>query len=148
MALTWIVVAHRAGCRLLESISPGKPLTLVEEIDHPQGRFQNQDVDSDKQGRTFDSSGHGRSGYSPHETSHDHIAKVFAASIVKKLEEARNANYFDALVLVAEPRFLGMLRDQLSTPLEKMVRGSVGKDLYLIPTNEIAKHLGDVLKFR
>lgn len=148
MALTWIVVAHRAGCRLLESLAPGKPLTLVEEIDHPQGRFQNQDVDSDSRHASKDSSGLGRGTYEPQETSHDHIAKVFAADIVKKLEEARNSNYFDAVVLVAEPRFLGMLREQLSSPLEKMVRGSVGKDLYRVPTAEIANHLGDVLRFR
>lgn len=137
MALTWVVVAHRAGCRLFETLGPGKPLELIEEIDHPQGRFQNRDVETDKQARNY-----------THETTHDHIAKVFAASIVKKLEDARNAHTFDALVLVAEPRFLGMLRDQLSSPLEKMVRGSVHKDLYLVPPAEIVEHLGDALRFR
>ncbi len=141
---TWIVVAHRAGCRLLSSPGRSTALTLLEEIEHPQGRFQNHQIDSDKQG-AFDSGGKGRSGYSPPETSHDHVARVFAADIAKRLEQGRNSHAFSTLVLVAEPRFLGMLREALSAHAAKIVRASVAKDLYLVPTAELGAQLEETL---
>lgn len=147
MERTWIVVSHRAGCRLLESTGLESKLTLIEEIDHPEGRYQERHIESDAQGRTYQSFGTSQSRYQPEESGPEHIAKVFANTIVRRLEAGRHEHRFASLVLVAEPRFLGLLRKELSPPLEKMVRGSVDKDLYFEPPEELRTRLADVLRY-
>ncbi len=146
MSRTWVVVAHRAGARILYHGGPGCPLVLEKEIDHPEGRFQNKHIDADKQGRAFSGKTGSSSGYQQHEDPHDHVAHVFAKDLGRLLDQGRNEHAYDNVVLVAEPRFLGMLRDSLSSQTAQKVKGSVTKDLYLIPTRDLAKHLEGVLK--
>ncbi len=78
------------------------------------------------------------------EMPHEHDAHDFARELSGLLRAARLDNRFGRLVLVAEPGFLGMLRDALDGPTADMVTGTVGKDLGQIPDREVASHLGDL----
>lgn len=58
-----------------------------------------------------------------------HEAIRFAKRVGDMLEGARSAGDFDRLVLVAEPRFLGLLRDNLSQETIKRVGLEIDKNL-------------------
>jgi len=147
MMKTWILVAHEAGARIFANHGPGKGLTLVESIEHPEGRARDRDLKSDRPGRSFrkDSGDPRRASMGQSEGPHDRAVSDFARGLAEKLKHARVQNQFEGLVLVAPPRFLGLLRSSLDGPTSRLVVGSVHKDLATSKEAELIKHLGDVI---
>jgi protein required for attachment to host cells len=122
----------------------------VQSLEHPEARKQSSEIDTDKAGRTFDKVGRGSVVGSGHSLSreveaHEHEAIVFTRELAGALEEARNRQAFDRLVLVAEPGFLGLLRNALSAQTSKLVTDSLTKDLAHLASHELPPHLGAVL---
>jgi protein required for attachment to host cells len=146
MTTTWILVAHRGGARLLANPGPGKGLQLVEDIPHPEGRLKDGDINADKPGRVFDIVGAGRHSMSTEQAPTERVAQQFAKSLAQRLQRGRNEGRYSALVLVAEPRFLGELRAALDAPTAALVSGTVDKDLGGIDTRDLAQHLAGSVK--
>jgi protein required for attachment to host cells len=147
MTNTWILVAHDAGARMFESRGPGKGLDLVETIEHPEGRLRDRDIVSDRPGRSFrkDSGDPRRASMSRSEGPHDRAVADFARALADKLKHARVENQYERLVLVAPPRFLGLLRSSLDGPTAQLVVGSIDKDLASSKETELIEHLGEVI---
>ncbi len=143
MNSTWILVAHEAGARVFENHGPGTGLTLVESIEHPEGRARDRDIDSDRPGRSFrkNSGDPRRASMSQSEGPHDRVVADFARALADKLQHARTQNQFERLVLVAPPRFLGLLRSSLDEPTARLVVGSLHKDLATSKEAELIEHL-------
>lgn len=146
MKKTWILIAHRGGARLLENPGPGKGLELIEEIPHPEGRLKNQDIDADKPGRAFDSHGQGRHALERERMPTEQLAAQFAKQLAGMLDEGRVRMRYDQLVLVAEPRFLGWLRDALSPETAQRVVASLDKDLGEVDLHELPERLAKDLE--
>lgn len=136
---TWIVVGHRAGARIFLHTRTG--FHLVAEMHNEAGRLKEGEINSDRPGRAYDRTGGGRHAMSTEESAHDHVAGVFAHELAERLRAGRNEHLYGRLVLVAEPRFLGMLRAALDEPTAALVYASVGKDLAQVPVHELASHL-------
>ena len=147
MAKTWILVGHEAGARVFENRGPGKGLELVETIEHPEGRLRDRDIDTDRPGRSFrkDSGDPRRAAMSRGEGPHDRVIADFARALADKLQRGRVENQYERLVLVAPPRFLGLLRASLDVPTAQLVVGSIDKDLATRKESELIKHLGEVI---
>jgi len=147
MANTWILVAHDAGARVFANRGPGKGLELIEAIDHPEGRARDRDIVSDRPGRSFrkDSGDPRRAAMSRSQGPHDRVVSDFARALAGKLQNARMENRYTRLVLVAPPRFLGLLRSSLDGPTAQLVIGSVPKDLASRNESELVAHLGEVI---
>ncbi len=146
MSVTWIVVGHRAGARILEHKGPGKGLRLVSDLEHEQGRLKDGEINTDRPGTSFSSgSGPRRHPMPTEETAHDHLAASFAGQLGEILSTGRTEHRFDQLVLVAEPGFLGMLHGKLDGPTAALVKDTLGKDLARVPIHELGPHLEGVL---
>lgn len=143
---TWILVAHRGGARLFENKGPGKGLSLLHDIPHPEGRLKNKDIGADKPGRSIDSHGPGRHSLSSEQEPTAHVTEQFAKQLSTMLDNGRNQQRYGKLVLVAEPRFLGSLRAALSTPTAALVTATVGKDLGSVELHNMPKHLTDTIR--
>jgi protein required for attachment to host cells len=142
---TWVLVAHRAGARLFENPGAGSGLTLLQDMPHEQGRLKNQDLTADRQGNVADARG-GHNSYQQAEEPTEHVAAQFAKELAKVLDDGRNHQKYDQLVLVAEPRFLGYLRAALSPQTAKLVTASVSKDLGVIEARDLPQHIQGVVK--
>lgn len=140
--MSWILVANRTGARILDK--QGSTFNLRETIAHEAGRRRDRDVDSDRQGRAFDRIGGNRHALSSSETPHDHDAKAFARELAERLRADRLQQRFERLVLVAEPRFLGLLRAALDEGTARTVIGTVPKDLAEVPLQDLARHMGEL----
>lgn len=147
MATTWILVAHQAGARVFENHGPGKGLALLQEIEHAQGRERDSQIDTDRPGRSFrkNSGDPRRAAMSRSEGPHDHAVAAFARELAHKLQQGRVQNRFQRLVLVAPPRFLGLLRSSLDGPTAQMLAGSLHKDLATAKEAELVAQLGEVI---
>lgn len=141
MTTTWILSANRSSASLFESDWPGKSMRRIQDIPHPQGRMQNQDIDTDKPGRVFDSFGEGRHSTSPKQEPTEHIAQQFALELAEMLNKGRLTNAYDKLVLIAEPKFLGVLRAALDKNTESLVIQTVNKELLDVKEDELSEYL-------
>jgi len=142
---TWVLIAHRGGARVFEHKGPGKGLSLLQDIPHPEGRLKSKDLGTDEPGRSFDSHG-ARHSFQQEVGLAAHVAEAFAQQLAGVLEEGRVGQRYGRLVLVAEAHFLGILRAALSRETSARVTASVNKDLGNVKAGEIPKYLQDVLQ--
>jgi len=140
----WIVAADNSRARIFTLHVPDKTPELVEEFDNPQGRAHNRDLVTDGNGRYF-GKGERTQGHTapPAESAVEHEVELFAKRIAAHLEQARVQQRFDALRLVAAPKFLGLLRQNLSKEVEKLVDDSLAKDVAWFDDNALAEYLKD-----
>lgn len=143
---TWILVAHRAGARIFAQTATHQPLTLVETIDHPEGRLRNHDLDADEGGRAYDRMGDHRHAVAPEHSATDHMADTFAKSLVAKLRAGRETKACDRIILVADPRMLGKLRDAMDAFTATAADRSLDKDLGNLPDAEVIPYLVNAFK--
>ena len=140
MSKHWVVVADQSKARIFTIADPHGELLHVGELEHPGGRDREQDLTSDRPGRSFDSSGQG---------SHAMGSKVepgkqetirFARQVAEYLQAAHNEGRCDRLLLVAGPPLLGLLRENLETSPDMKIT-EIEKNLGQYDALEIRKHL-------
>jgi protein required for attachment to host cells len=141
MADLWVLVADSSRARVFKAEGAEAKLTEVEDLAHPEGHLHEVELTSDLPGRTFDGSGPERHAMQEQTPPKRYEAITFAKRIASRMESARNNHEFGKLVLVAEPRFLGILRDNLSAECVKMITLQVDKNLVQLGVREIRDRL-------
>ncbi len=126
---TLYVVANRSGA-VFYAESGKEPFHFLRRLSNPRARLAERKLVSDRPGRTFSSpaTGKARSGLEPRSTQHEELARKFARKIVGSLEKMRDGRRFEGMVLVAEPHFLGMLREALGPSLRKLVKQELPRE--------------------
>lgn len=134
MANTWIVAADASRARVLQVAGPQR-LVEVDSLLNPEGRLSDREINTDARGRF--SGGH---------TGEDdvgaveHQVELFAKRVGDYLDKARTDHRYDELVLVAPPRFLGMIRKSLGKEVEKLVVDDLDKDLSWFNARELESY--------
>jgi protein required for attachment to host cells len=141
MTTTRVLVAHDAGARTFENRGPGKGLIKLGEVEFEDGRRHSGELDSDRPGRAFDRAGQGRHAYESHDDARHHAVGHFARELAHELAHDFHRGAFHQLVLVAPPRFLGVLRDALDHKLVRVLVGTVCKDLPRASAAELCDHV-------
>jgi len=154
----WIVVANRSGAWIFSALGarqtgPGIerrqggewPLDLIEHIDHPDGRKKGRDLVSDEPGRVMGRVSSERHAYAPETDPARVLAEQFARKLAEKLRVARAQNQFRRLVLIAESRFLGLLRASLDRATAVRVATSLEKDWQWESLPEIQKRIAPLV---
>lgn len=141
MTTTWVVIADAARARIVLSEGRNKPFRDIEQLVHGESRLRDTDRISDRPGRSFDSHGEGRHAMEPGTDPADQEAIRFAADIANHLRQARTGNEFDALVLVAPPRFLGLLRKAMDPGSRERVRAEIHKEFTQLDDEEIRRRI-------
>jgi protein required for attachment to host cells len=139
---TWVLVANRTGARIFNR--DAYKLTPVSAHEHPSGRKRDQDIEAASAHRTFDKHARGRT---HQESPHEHAAEAFAKELAAELARGRTERGVQRLVLVAEPHFLGLVREELDPPTAKLVAATVPKDLAGADIDVVQAQLGGVAPF-
>ena len=100
-------------------------MKLVEELAHPGSRDHGQ-----KSG-----------GSDQHQGGRDEESVHFAKDLGAMLTTAHAQSRFGDLILIADPRFLGMLRSQLAATVETSVSRSIPKHAVQMKPPELEKLL-------
>jgi len=145
MTISWVLAADSSYAKLLQSDSRTAPLTLREELEHPQARMKNGDLISDSSGRSFDSGGQGRHAMEPVTDAKSTEAQRFARGLCDKLRQAVLENQFEKLYIVAAPAFLGILRECLDDNVKSRIAGEIAKDVAKQTPEAIRDKLPDFL---
>jgi protein required for attachment to host cells len=128
MANTWIVAADASRARVLQVAGP-KRLVEVDNLLNPDGRLHNREINTDAAGRFAGPDRPGGHSSDDENRSVDQRDELFAKRLGDYLDKARTDHRYDELVLVAPPKFLGMMRKSLGKEVEKLVAHEVPKDL-------------------
>lgn len=125
-----VVVADESRAILYSHDSRSGPLTPLTELDNEAARMKTEELISDRGGRSFDSHGHGRHAIGGEKNGpQQHAAEVFAKQIAERIASSTHKGACRGFSLVAAPRFLGMLRDAISTSTKAEPWTSVDKDV-------------------
>jgi len=109
----WIVCADRVGAVVYDWKRGEGSLQEIARFSHPEGALDDKSLVSDKAGRMLNRGDGARQAYAPkHEATEIEFQK-FARQIGTYLESAGYKKEFDRLVLAAEPRTLGILKQEL-----------------------------------
>ena len=129
MVTTWIVVASRDQVRVF-SRKGLERLQLEWEVGNASGRLKNQDLESDRHGASTDNRMRAQQAYSTEEEARDRLLKNFYREFLSSLEHAFVAQDVDKLIIAAEPRLLGVLRQLLPHSLSRALSQEIHKDLW------------------
>jgi protein required for attachment to host cells len=136
----WVVVCDGSKALFLENAGDAKFPNLKTREAFEHKALPTSQLGSDAPGRSHSSVGHGRS--SVEQTDyHTQEEEAFLRSIVTKLDAALHAGQVKAIIIVAPPRALGVLRAAYTHGLKQAVRAEVQKDYVKLPVYEIEKHL-------
>ena len=144
-----IVVADQAEVRFYDAEAPDTALRVSGRLRDPSARLRDRERGSDRPGRVFDHApvpGARRGSVAHHDTGGERSAQrfatvAFARRIAEELEHARQQGRFDRLVIMANPRFLGVLRRVLPPQVAQCVAAEVPKDLVHQGDAAVSAHL-------
>ncbi len=136
----WVVVCDGKKALVLENTGDAKfpNLKTREVLSHPD--LKTHELGSSAPGRSFSSVGHGRSAVEQTDL-HDQEEQRFLHRLVQHLDAELKAGKATALIVVAPPRALGVLRHEYTAAVRSALRAEVDKDLVKLPVHEIEKHL-------
>jgi len=132
-----ILVAHQAGAHLFAKVRLNAPCKLIESLEHSAGRLKNQDINSDRPGRSKDRFGGAKHSYSKEFGPSAQKAKEFAKVLSQILEVQLRKGDFDRLILVAPAHFLGLLNSRLNKRLKEACDATFSKDFAEMKPREI-----------
>lgn len=138
----WVVVADEAQAIFYTQDTTHSPLKEMAVYENEAARKKIAELISDHGGRSFDSRGKGR-----HTMARENpdpkkqAAIVFAKNISERIVKARHDGSCRDFALIAAPRFLGLLRDALSTTAKVTPYLAIDKDIVGKDTSFIEKLL-------
>lgn len=126
---TWILVANAAKARLFQS--DGQGLSEISDAIHPESAAHGHDLLADATGRRGQGpAGRGdRPGLGPDEPRQKQEAERFARHLGALLKTGLDEHAYEALVLVAPPHFLGLLKKHLGHTVARRVDATLDRDL-------------------
>jgi protein required for attachment to host cells len=143
---TWVAVCNGWRAQVYEWVRPGGPLLQLQVMVHSESRSRNLDITTDKPGRTQHRTRDGKRGSMAPPTYPKEVERqIFAREVAGFLASRAHRGEFADLVLVAPPRFLGLLRELLSGLPPATVLRTVDKDLTAVKPHELMKALEEIV---
>ena len=137
MDTKWIVFANAS---LAHIYSVTKSIELVQSLEHSASREKTHDLVEDRPGH-YNKGGDSRGAYSPHSTPKEQEQDKFAKEIVDLLEQNRTSHKFQQLIIIAAPRFHGLLVNHIHEPLKKLITKIIEKDIVEQTDPELKKYI-------
>lgn len=146
MSNTWILVADTARARLFENSHRDDPLRPLGDFINPEARMPGRRSTHDHPPTVHESVGPARHSIEPHTTLRDRQRISFARELVDKLEQGRVSRRYDRLVLVAPPKFLGVLHQLIQEPLRQCIVGESARDITARSCTTIHERIAPLLE--
>lgn len=133
---TWIIVADHGKAMIYKA---GEKLEPIAKMLPDENRL---DVDPNNSSGTVGRTGVHFAG-DPRDRDNHHEEGLFVRDIAQWLEDKQED--YDQLVLIAEPRTLGELRQFLCPGLQKFVKDEIAKDLTGLSIPQLERYLKEAL---
>lgn len=134
-----VVVADERQANFFDASKYGAPLSLRASLENPAGGKKDIDLETDRPGSRFGGAFGSRHGNGPQQAHHhgvdgersteQHELTLFAKEVAQKIDGDRLRHDFERLVIIAGPKMLGLLRQQLPDTCKGVIVGEIPKDL-------------------
>ena len=155
MQTTWIVAADSSRARIFEVHGPQDHLHEIEDFANPAGRSSDSEIRTENLGRFGGKTGGRASPYQagggrantgePDVSPVEHETELFSKTVSDYLDKAHAEHRYDKLCLIAFPKFLGLMRQNMSKEVRKLVEDEVPKDISGLETREIEDYVKNKL---
>lgn len=126
----WIVAADESRAIFYKREKRRAPLQEFLSLENEVGRKKAGELLADRGGRSFDSFGTGRHTMGiEKDDPKRHAAIAFAKQIAERIGKATHDGRCRDYALIAAPRFLGLLRDEISRKCKAVPFKTVDKDV-------------------
>ncbi len=136
-----VVVADAARARLFARQKKFSDLEEIETLTHPESRLRRQDLVSDRAGTVHEARDFGESSADQQTDPKSREADRFARQVSARLEHLSSNHRPEGIALVAEPRFLGLLRQHLAKDVRKQVTLEISANMTRETIEAIARKL-------
>ena len=136
----WVVVCDGRKALILENIGDAKYPNLHTREVHEHSETRTSEQGTDRPGKTHSSVGTARSAMEQTDW-HDQSERAFLTALADRLHVALTKGETQALIMVASPRALGMIREVYSPAVRSAIRAEVAKDLIKLRVHEIENQL-------
>ena len=133
---TWVVVADAHGALLFTFADKAEPWKLTEHLTE-SGLGADETADFAKKASEHKGALHGHGTSTEKETKERHLAHAIAHALERGLVDGS----LGALALVAPPKLLGELRENLSRGLQSKVVAELHKDLMHLTAEKLRPEL-------
>ncbi len=135
-----VVNTNTNTCRIYHYVKHPAQLTLLKEIKHPENRLKSSDMTSDRPGH-YQGGQSSRGAYSPHMEAKEIEIDNFSREIAKELNQERNKNEYDELIVIASPHMNGLLFQHINKHVRGLVINKIEKDLIQLADHDLLKFL-------
>ena len=147
MKSTWVLVCDAAKARVFEIRDGDSTWHVVELVLHEGSRNKASELVSGPSGTR---SSEGRSVHhnalAPASSPKEVEKQGFAHTLATTLDQAMRSARFQKWVLVAPPHFLGLMKKELTSELEKHLMTTVDKDFNDLDVHVLSERLGDAVR--
>lgn len=140
---TWVLVADNCQAKIYKLVKFPK-IEELASLDHPESRLKDHELISSKPGSGAQRSINVRYSYEP-EVDHKQLEAIkFAKEVTNYLASAGTNGEFSRLYVIAEPSFLGLLRQHFTPGLQKMIVRELAKQLTTQNVASVEQHLAEM----
>jgi len=141
----WVLVANSGQARVLEIRRKPYEFQQVAELVSEAQHLTNKEIVSDASGRVYHTQGPGTHSMNPRSDPHENAEEQFSRNLAQKMEKAARLGRFDQMLVMADPKTLGRLRQQMGKVLLSKVDREVSLDLVGLPLPQLETRVRDVL---
>jgi protein required for attachment to host cells len=142
MQTTWILAADSSRARIFEMHGAQDHLHEIEDFANSAGHATVGDLRTDARGRFY--------GKGEREQAHTsepevdpiaHETELFSKQVSEFLDKACSQHRYDNLYVIAFPKFLGLMRQNMSKQVQRLVKEEVPKDMSKFDIREIEDYV-------
>lgn len=142
---TWLLIFDAAQMRIYDYDKREKNyIPLIKEIQRPENKLRDFDITSDKPGR-FRAKGTGISAYEQESDPKRVNFERFAQEINKVLVKCLNSNNYEKLIIVAAPRMLGLLLQNIDKQVKKTIIHQIEKNVVQFPDKKLMGYVKEAI---
>lgn len=139
---TWILVCDASRAVLYGTEKRDDKWQVLRSLSEPESRMKSSELTPTEPGHAAKSKGGTRhTAFENSTTAKDASISRFAQKLAQVLDEGVDGRQYERLVLVAPPRFLGLLKQRLSAETEARLYATVNKDYTLCDAREVREWL-------
>ena len=141
----WVLVANSGQARIVEMQRKPYQFHEISELTSETQHLTNKEIVSDASGRGYRAQGPGTHSMKPRSDPHETAEEQFSRGLAQKMAKAARAGRFDRLLVVADPKTLGRLRQQMDKSVGGKLENEVSLDLVKLPLQQLEPRLKQVL---
>lgn len=134
----WILVANAYDARIFATEKLSNDWHLIKEFTNPEGRQKDTDIVSDGYGNYRNNAlNKTTSGYQDRTDPKLYDIDQFALTLANELNLCRTQNMYNKLIMIAPPKFYGMLKKHSDEHTLRLVIKHLDKDYAVLPQHEL-----------